>query len=530
MFRSKYDKQRTLQIVRLHEIGKAINSELDLDRLLKLIMDIVIDLTGAERGFLILHRAGKDRIVVARNMDKEEVQRPSFKISHSIVERVRRTGKAILTNDAQAEEELSAFQSVSDLRLKSILCVPFRIRNEVIGTLYLDHRFEKGTFTDQDLQILEMFSDQAAVAIENARLYEENRKANEELAKLNRELQEKVRSQEREIGEIRRRLDTRRTESPYRFDYGLIVGRSPAIRRVFDVLERIIETDLPVLLLGESGTGKELVARVIHSNGPRKSAPFVSENCGAIPESLMESEVFGFVRGAFTGAIKDRPGLLELAHRGTLFLDEIAEMGLSLQKKLLRALQDGEFRKIGGDESVRVDVRIISATNQDLDRLVAEKSFRMDLYYRLKGVVIELPPLRERREDILLLVDHFLGRLSEERGGRTVTMTPRALEFLFRYSWPGNVRELENELRRMAALAGDTIDADIAASLLKGRREDSNRLGVSVEGRTLQEIEREAIVQALRASNGQKAKAAEILGIPRRTFYDKLKRHRISES
>ena len=529
MFRPRSSKSETpeaARLARLHEISKALNSELDLTKLLKLIMDSVIDLTSAERGFIILNQDGKDRVVVARNMDREEVQRPTFKISHSIVEQVRRDGKAVLTSDAQSEKDLSAFRSVSDLQLRSILCAPFRLKEEVIGVVYLDHRFQKDNFTEEDLHLLDQFGDQAAIAIENARLYEENQRANQELERLNEELQEKVETQEREIVEIREQLRTRDpdADTAYKYDYGTIIGQSPAIRRIFGMLERVIDSTLPVVLLGESGTGKELFARVVHANGPRKDQPFVTENCGAIPESLMESEIFGSVKGAFTGADRDRTGVLERADGGTLFLDEIGEMDLSLQKKLLRALQEGEFRKVGGAETLRVDVRILSATNRDLTQMVEEGEFREDLYYRLKGVVLDLPPLRARKEDIPLLVEHFLAEIARKAGEEPVRLEAGVIEALCQYPWPGNVRELENEVRCLATLAGDgTIDLDLVHSQL-GRGRATKEPSGSLAGKTLAEIEKQAILDALEACDGKKTKAAERLGIPRRTFYYKQKK------
>lgn len=522
------DSPDAVRLAKLTEISKALNSELQLDKLLKLIMDSVIDLTDAERGFIILNHEGSDRIVVARNMDREEVRRPSFKISHSIVERVRESGKATLTNDAQAEKGLSAFASVSDLKLRSVLCVPFRLKDAVIGVLYLDHRFQRGNFREEDLWLIDMLNDHAAIAIENARLHEEISKANRELERLNAELRTKVATQEREIDAIRERLRDREAPASYKYDYRDIIGSSPAMRNVFRLLDRVIDSDLPVIVLGESGTGKELVAQIIHKHGPRRQAPFVSENCGAIPESLMESEIFGFVRGAFTGADRDREGLLEQAHRGTLFLDEIGEMDLSLQKKLLRALQEGEFRKVGSEETISVDVRVISATNRDLHRMVEEGEFRADLFYRLKGVIIDLPPLRERREDIPSLVDHFLAEFARTNDRPVPTLEPGAMDLLCRHSWPGNVRELENEIRCMATLChDDVIDRPLAASVLGGSGapqaiggDDAIRLG----SKSMQDLEREIIEKTMRACEGHKSRAAEKLGIPRRTFYDKLKR------
>ena len=530
MFRQKPEKgadPEAVRLAKLHEISKTINSELDREKLLQLIMDIVIDLTDAERGFVILSQDGEDQVVVARNMDREEVQRPSFKISHSIVQQVRESGQGVLSRDAQAEKELSAYRSVSDLKLRSILCVPFRLKDRVIGVLYLDHRFQKGNFGEDDIKVLEMFADQAAIAIENVRLHEENRRANAELARMNRDLQAQVETQEREIDEIREKLRHQDQESPFQYDYRHIVGNSKAMQSIFRVLDRVIDSDLPVVLLGESGTGKELVARMIHDNSSRKSGPYVSENCGAIPESLMEAEIFGYVKGAFTGADRDKPGLLELAHGGTFFLDEIGEMDLALQKKLLRAIQEGEFRKVGGGDTLRVDVRFLSATNRDLAQMVEDGEFRADLYYRLKGVVIELPPLRDRREDIPLLVEHFLDQAAANSDKPVSTMAPDVLEMLVQHDWPGNVRELENEVRCMATLAQGAIDQALVESVLgdrRSRRGSSDTGEAGFDGRTLAEIEEVAIRRALRLTNGKKSEAARMLGIARRTFYDKLKK------
>ncbi len=513
------------KLVRLQEINQWLNSELDPKRLLDLIMDIVIDLTRAERGFLILDRNGTHDIVVARNIDREEVRRPSFKISHSIAERVHQTGKPVITEDALNEVELSAFSSVSDLKLKSVLCVPFRIKDRMIGTLYLDPRFEKGKFTDDDLKILEAFSNQAAIALENSRLLEEVRSARDALEQLNAELAGKLRAREEEIEALRREGDLE--DESFRHDYRGVLGRSPAMRRVLRLLDRVIDTELPVILSGESGTGKELFARLIHENGPRKRGPFVSLNCGAIPAPLLESELFGHVRGAFTGAVRDKLGLFEAAHRGTLLLDEVAEMESLMQTKLLRALENGEIQPVGASSSRRVDVRIVSATNRDLEGAVASGSFREDLNYRLKGFVVEIPPLRERTGDIPLLVDAFLDRIASETGAPRKTIRPQALRLLERHRWPGNVRELQNAVRRLVALSEVDIDEGLVHREYLSHAE-AGAPGSPYLGKTLSQIERGAIVTALEANAWRKAEAARQLGISRRTLYDKMKRHRIA--
>jgi transcriptional regulator with GAF, ATPase, and Fis domain len=244
------------------------------------------------------------------------------------------------------------------------------------------------------------------------------------------------------------------------FDYPDIIGTSPAILCVLAMLDRVIASDLPVLISGESGTGKELVARAIHEHGPRKERAFVRENCAAIPESLLESELFGYRKGAFTGALRDKVGLFETGDGGSVFLDEIGEMSLGMQAKLMRVLQDGEIRPVGAPETLRVDVRLISATNRDLRRLVAEGRFREDLFFRLNVVPIHMPPLRERIEDIPLLVEAFLARAARRSQAKPKPFDPDALACLMRHSWPGNVRELENEIQRAFALSGPRIRLD----------------------------------------------------------------------
>ncbi|MEW6744568.1 MAG: sigma-54-dependent Fis family transcriptional regulator [Planctomycetota bacterium] len=518
------------RLLRLLEINKALVSERQPRRLLELILDAAIELTGAERGFVILRRKGEESIEAARTLDREDVKSARKKISRTLATRVMDTGQAIVTEDAIGDSDLSQYASIMDLKLRSVICTPLRAGVTTIGCLYLDNRFQKGTFDAGARRLLELFSDQAAIAVENARLHDENERAREELDRLNRQLQEQVRDQAEELQQIRETLDQERETLRLKYDYSSIVGDSDAMRQVFRLMDTVTDTDYPVLILGESGTGKELVARAIHYNGKRAQARFVSENCAAIAESLLESELFGYVRGAFTGAVEDKKGVFEVADGGTLFLDEIGEMDLRMQKKLLRVLQEGEFRKVGGRETIKVNVRIISATNADPQRLIAEGRFRDDLYYRLKVMTIRVPPLRERREDIPRLVQHFLDKIAQRTGSRPIEILPEALRVLVAHDWPGNVRELENELMRLAALSRGSIDARLVSGLaerpLPHRPLPQGAAGyLELEGKSLAEIERETILHALRRAGGKRARAAEVLGIPRRTFYNRLRKH-----
>ena len=295
-----------------------------------------------------------------------------------------------------------------------------------------------------------------------------------------------------------------------------IVGRTAGMLAVYKQIAYASDSVAPVLIQGESGTGKELVARAIHAHGPRAGRPFVALNCGAITETLLESELFGHVRGAFTGAIADRKGVFEQAHGGTVFLDEIGDMPPAMQVKLLRVLQDGEVRPVGGNRAIHTDARVVAATNVDLDRAVAEQRFRQDLYYRLSVIVIRIPPLRERREDIPLMIEQFV-RNASARTGRHVVISPEAVVALTSYRWPGNVRELENTIERLVVFSrgrielADLPDAVLAAPSLEER--------LFQDLPTLDELERRYLVHVLEAVGGNRSRAAEALGIDRRTLY-----------
>ncbi|MHC5036691.1 MAG: sigma 54-interacting transcriptional regulator [Planctomycetota bacterium] len=454
-------------LLTLGKISRTINSELELSRLIPLIMDMAIEAVKAERGFLLLDRDRQGLSVeVARAWGGEAVGEPEFEVSRSIAEEVVRGGEPVLTTDAGADERYHDRMSVKGLRLKSVLCVPLRSKGKRLGAVYVEDRRERGAFGPADMDFLMAFADQAAVALENARLWEDLRKKTEmleashqEVENLNRELKRKVDWQAETISEMERRMEAERRADRHRYDYSRIVGKSEAMQQVFQILDRATDSVVPVLIVGESGTGKELVARAIHMNGPRKDALCAVENCAAISETLLETELFGHVKGAFTGAVADKKGLFEVADGGTLFLDEVGEMSPGMQAKLLRVLQDGEFRPVGGKAVKKVDVRMIYASNRDLRKEVAEGRFREDLFYRMNVLTVHLPPLRDRIEDIPLLVDHFLLAFAEA-GHMPVTMTAGAVKRMLAYRWPGNVRELENEIKRAEALSDGEIRSE----------------------------------------------------------------------
>jgi len=511
--------EREQRLLRLQNINKALAGERDEKRLLALILDSAVELTGAERGFLLLTRANRRglRVEVARNFDQEEIKKPSYKISRSIADEVARNGEPVVVSDAMQDERFLESMSVADLKLRSVICFPLKTRGEILGVIYLDNRFQADRFGDRETNILEMFADQAAIALTNARQASPPPSPAEttddtQVDPALREQQEKARSLLKNRGQAMTGRSTK-------YDYNEILAGSPPMVEMLHLLDRIIPTEAPVLITGESGTGKELVARAIHQNGPRSSGPFVSENCAAIPETLLESELFGHTKGAFTGADTDKPGLFQLANGGTLFLDEIGDMPSNLQTKLLRVLEKGEVRPVGGNKPTQVDVRIISATNQQLDKMIKASTFRQDLFYRLNVFEVSLPPLRERWEDIPILVDHFLQEALPEG------VPPRKIEdscllALMLHSWPGNIRELRNEVQRAITLGEETLKlADFSPSIRPSRNTLKS---------IIQEVECRVITQVLRRTGWKKLEAARVLGISRPTLDAKIEALKIT--
>jgi transcriptional regulator with GAF, ATPase, and Fis domain len=432
------------------------------------------------------------------------------------------SGSPVLTVDAQADGRFGAAASVHALRLRSILAVPLRVKGEVVGAVYVDDRLRPGAFGDEALRVVLDVADQAAIAIENARLLAENKRRKREVEALNRRLKGEVDRQRVELRELRKELDDQRAELRTKYSYEAIVARSASMQAVFRVLDRVTDSEVPVVILGDSGTGKELVARAIHYNGSRSNRPFVTENCGAIPETLLESVLFGHVKGAFTGADRSRQGLFEVADGGTLLLDEVSEMSPAMQAKLLRVLQEGELRPVGGDRTVKVNVRVIASSNRDLAELVRGGEFREDLFYRLNVITVRLPPLRERPEDIPLLVEHFIAK---HGGDRVKAVARAALKRLSTYEWPGNVRQLENEVMRASVLADDLIREDHLSPEIREAGPASGRLrdDLNLRGH-VEELERSLITRALSRFRGNQSRAAEALGLSRFGLQKKMKR------
>jgi Nif-specific regulatory protein len=473
----------------LYEIAQVLNSITDIDRLLDRVMDIAIQTVEAERGFLVLceeEDAAKLSVRTARNIAPEAAMSISD-ISHSIVDKVLEHQTGVLTSDAQADPRFAGSESVIFKQIRAVMSVPFIVRGKLLGAIYLDSKARRAGFTDDSLGFLKAFSNLAAIAIENARL----------------------------MGSLRDENYLLRSEVQRTYHFKEIIGNSPRMLQVFEMLTKIMNSDISVLLEGESGTGKELVARALHYSGPRREKQFVPQFCGNLSETLLESELFGHKRGAFTGAISDKKGILEVANGGTFFLDEVAEVPISIQIKLLRVLQDGEFRRVGDTETRKVDVRVISATNKSLAREVEKGNFREDLFYRLNVITIQMPALRDRTGDTPMLVQHFLNKHGAKTGDRVKKVTPEAMKILESYHWPGNVRELENAIERAIVLAEDR---DISAAELIIPRV-AKPMGMA---KTLKEYERELVLKTLEEMKGNKTHTAEALGVSLRWLHYKL--------
>jgi transcriptional regulator with GAF, ATPase, and Fis domain len=521
---------RVQKLERMLAINRRINSTLRTRQVLEQAMDAAIELTGAERGFLLLRADRTPRseqeagaldvavdVAVARNLDREQLDRSHLKFSRAIAEQVLRSGEAVLTDNAQADERFQSQRSVHAMGLRSVVCVPAMSPDGILGALYLDNRFARGRFSEQDVELLMAFADQVAIALTNARLVQELQQRNRELEQERERVQALLASQAEEIGRLSEEVRDQR--AAHRYDYSRIVGESAAMRSVFSLLDRVIETSVPVLVRGESGTGKELVARAIHDSGSRKEGPWVSVNCGALPEALLESELFGHVRGAFTGADRDREGLLVRGQGGTVFLDELGEMSPAMQVKLLRVLQEREVRPVGSNRVLPIDCRFVCATNRDLMKQIAEGSFREDLYYRVAVIEVVLPSLRERAEDIPLLVSVLLERIGQRVGREPPRLTQPALRKLMEYDWPGNVRQLENVLTKAVVLCeGDRIGPGQLG--LPGRPPRPEGDAPSFEQR-----ERARMAELLEANRWNVSKVYAQMGIPKATFYRKLKRY-----
>ena len=502
----------------LYSAQRSISTALDLEQ--------VIDAIAAQV-FLFLTRATHVTVALKEEDQKGKSRKSSryipmgtriregiahhggaIPITSSVFKKVVKERSAVLAADAKSEVGESA--SMMAAQILSTIGVPLWEGDQILGVLQVDNRASSGVFKDHDLDVLALLAQSASQGFARARLIHRLRVAEER--------------QRNENTYLKRREERRRFDG--------IIGESKAMENLFSQLKKVVDTRVTILIEGETGTGKELVASAAHYWSQRRDKLFVAQNCAAMPENLLESELFGHKKGAFTGASEDKRGLFELAHEGTLFLDEVGEMPMPLQAKLLRVLQEGEIRPVGSGRTKRVDVRIVAATNRDLEKEVAEGRFREDLFYRLRVFPLRLPPLRERREDIPLLAGHFLKRYSEEFGRSVDGISQQAMELLQSHRWPGNVRELENEVQRLV-IQVDGEDFVQPTHLSAHIRQVDNVIErVQPKKGTLKEmmgqLERTLLRQALEEHGGNKSQTAKSLGITREGLHKKLKNYGMS--
>ncbi len=532
-------------VMTLLDMIVAVNLITDRRKLLQRITDMMIELADSERGIVLLSEGETEgvRAVIAQDARMNEIEPTAF--AQLAVDRSFESGEVICfvggdggdgvrldaavsgggvlsgedgLSDEQLEEALRA------LGVKSMICLPLPVQDRIVGVLYLDSKQVSPTFSESDLIFVRALARQIGTAIEASRLYESTMQRGVEVEEFAKRLTQKVEAQASELTNLEKSL----SELKLKYDYGNIVGKSRPMREIFQLLDKITESNVPVLIQGETGTGKELIARALHYNGPRKTKAFVTVNCSAITETLLESELFGHVKGAFTGADQDKKGLFEQADGGTIFLDEIQDMSRGMQRELLRVIQESEIRRVGGKEIIKVDTRVISAVNRDLKELLAKGEFRQDLYFRLNVVAIELPPLRRRKEDIPLLVQHYLRDLGK-REGRHVKIEKAALRKLLRHDWPGNVRELENCLEKtVLMLEGSTITED--EIMLDGEgRSGAHPSFFDMQYKEAKEaFLREYLCHVLTRNNGNVTRASQESGIVRSSFHKIMRKHNLN--
>jgi len=491
---------------KLYAFNEKLSKIRDVNELLDAMLDSVIELSRAQRGFVLLLEStfdgamssgatggsGEHKWVVraSRGVDQAAIADPEGKVSDSIVQRVVEEGKAIIVSDALNDTTFGSSESVVAMQLSSVMCAPLHSQGEIIGALYVGNDKVKELFRKPQLDLLSIFAGQASLILQNAMLVAALR---EDKAKLQGELRDKR--------------------------FGEIIGACASMREVFRKLEKVAGTDIGVLITGETGTGKELVAREIHRCSTRVDGPFVTINCGAIPENLIESELFGHVKGAFTGAVMERPGKFHVANGGTMFLDEIGELPLNLQVKLLRVLQERVVMRVGSSKPEKVDIRIVAATNRDLEAMTKEGTFREDLYYRLNVVNLWLPPLRDRGDDVLIIAKSLLSKYAEELSSPVRGFSPAAIASIKKHDWPGNIRQLQNRIKKALVLCENKLLGP-----------DDLDLGASAENKILplekakEDFQRRYVLEVLERNGGNRTQTARDLGVDPRTIFRYLEK------
>ncbi len=478
-----------------YRLSELISLDLDKEDFIDRVLDLIVEVTRAERGMLFLVQGNKLVPAAARGIDHATVE-DARAVSQSVLRKVKRRGDIVFSADALSDPRFSSSNSVMLNKIRSLLCVPLRVEGGVIGTIYLDSRITAHLFLEEDKNLLSSVANLLAATIDKSIAFQQ--------------LQEEMSSMREDI------LVDAAT--------GFFLGRSKAIRDVYKIIDRIAGTDCTVLLTGETGTGKGVLARLLHSKSERRDKKLVSINCGTLPENLFESELFGHARGSFTGAVKDKEGLLEAAEGGTIFLDEVTNTSLSIQAKLLQVLEEKVIRRVGETQTRRVDVRLVCATNKELEREVRQGNFREDLFYRMNVVAIRVPPLRERTADIPPLANFFIKRYAKQLNKPLTGFDEKVLAAFADYAWPGNVRELQNVIER-AVIMGQK--RRIVLEDLGGTFADFEPKLETVHGKRRRVFDRDQILNALRETSGNVTRAAELLTTHRRQLQRLIKRYRI---
>ncbi len=481
----------------LFEISRILDESIDLNEVINPVLREITDRMDLHRGtvFLLNRNTQELYIEAAYGLSDEQQRRGKYQLGEGITGKVVKTGQpTVIPKISEEPTFLNRTGSRKENQKKemSFICVPIKTGKEVIGALSVDRRFIPGTDLDDDVRLLTIIGSMIAQAVKlRQEIQEERQRLMEENTRLQKQLKD-------------------------RYKPANIIGNASRMQEVFDLIAQVSHSEATVLIRGESGTGKELVAQAIHYNSPRSEMPFIKVNCAALPESVIESELVGHEKGAFTTAINTRKGRFELANNGSIFLDEIGDLSPATQVKLLRVLQDRQFERVGGNETLRTNVRIIAATNRNLEELMAISQFREDLYYRLNVFPIHLPPLRDRRSDIILLADFFVEKYSKKNHKSIKRISTPAINLLMSYHWPGNVRELENCIERAVLLSQDDV---LHGHHLPPSLQSAESTGTDLQG-TLKEavenLERELILEALKTTKGNMAKAARRLDITER--------------
>jgi len=472
----------------LYAFSERLLKNYDIEEMLPVALDTAVQLSHADNGYLVIFKAGKPHIEIAQKINKNSFTDTQGELSDAVITRVIKEQAPLLIKDALHDTEFSASQSIMSLQLSSVLCVPLMDHGQLFGLIYLGAHHPLHQFTQESLHVVTILGMQTALLIQNATRFHALKEEQETLKK-----------------------------ALLHKKFGNLIGSHETMQSIFNTIKKVAPTEVSVLITGETGTGKELIAREIHERSDRNQGPFVVINCGAIPENLLESELFGHVRGAFTGATQNKMGKFQLAHQGTLFLDEIGELPLNLQVKLLRVLQEKIVTRLGDNKQESIDIRVLAATNRNLEEEIKTKQFREDLYYRLHVIHIHLPPLRERGHDLITLARHFLKQYTSEFNSNVKDFSAQATVAIQKYAWPGNIRQLENRIKKAVLMT----DKSLLSSQDLDLKSDEETPVLSLAEAT-EKFKNDYIKKILQKNNGNKTKTAQDLNVDPRTIFRHL--------